>query len=80
MKTLALKVLGFFAFALSVFMWGRAESKLKDAQQRVKDAIKTSNEFEEINSFTYVDDPASFLCDEEPEHTTLPKDEKKTCG
>lgn len=79
MKTLALKVLGFFAFVFAVFRWGSAEAKLKQAKKVADEAIKNSRDFEIINSEPYVENPADFLCDNEPSMPGISEDDNGAC-
>lgn len=55
--TLALKVLGFFAFVFSFFMWGSTKAKLRQAIKEKNEAIKASRTSNEIKSKPYVAHP-----------------------
>ncbi len=75
--TLILKVLGFFAFCLAFWQWGKVSAGKKVAEDRANEAIKTSNEFEKINSEPFVSNPADWLCYDESEYPTLSEDAKE---
>ena len=59
--TLALKVLGFFAFVFAFWKWGETSAKLKASEKRADEAVKNSQDFEDINSEPYIDNPADLL-------------------
>ena len=76
--TWAAKLLGFFVFCLAFWKWGQVSAELKEVKRERDETLKTSQGFEEINSTPYVSNPASFLCDNDPERAVLPEDDKKT--
>lgn len=80
MKTataLILKVLGFFVFVFAFWKWGETSAKLKVAEKAAGEAIKNSQDFEDINAEPYIDNPADLLCYSDSEYTDLPKDAER---
>ena len=75
--TLALKVLGFFAFVFAFWKWGETSAKLKASEKRADEAVKNSQDFEDINSEPYIDNPADLLCYDESEYPDIPEDAKE---
>lgn len=78
MKALIVKICAFLFGIFAVFKWGQTSSKLKQAEKKADDAIKTSQNYEDINASPYVDNPADFLCYDDSEYPDVPEDAEKT--
>lgn len=77
-EALVLKIGAFLVLCFSFWKWGQISGGKKKAKKDAEQAIKTSQEFEEINSEPFVDDPCDWLSYDESEHTPLPEDDKES--